>query len=160
MSEKEKNYITPAGYQKLKEEREFLIKTERPKVVEVVAWAAGNGDRSENGDYLYGKKRLREIDKRIRFLNQRIDDAVVADCSKNKGKTQVFFGARVFIMDEEGKEQSVMIVGADEADGKEGKISWQSPLAKAMLKKNKGDTVQFQTPKGLREIEIVDVLYE
>ncbi len=156
----EKNYITPEGYQKLKEEREFLIKTERPKVVEVVSWAAGNGDRSENGDYIYGKKRLREIDKRIRFLNHRIDDAVVVEVSLNKGKTQVFFGARVLIVDEEGEEQMLYIVGADEAEGKLGKISWQSPLAKAILKKNKGETVQFQTPKGVREIEILDVFYD
>ena len=160
----EKNYITPQGYQKLKDEREFLIKTERPKVVDVVSWAAGNGDRSENGDYIYGKRRLREIDKRIRFLNQRIDAAEVVDPSKQKGNTQIFFGATVTFLDEEGNESRIQIVGVDEiesgADGSANKISWISPLARALLKKNAGDVVEFKTPKGFREIEIVDVLYE
>lgn len=160
----EKNYITPQGYQKLKDEREWLIKTERPKVVDVVSWAAGNGDRSENGDYIYGKRRLREIDKRIRFLNQRIDAAEVVNPLKQKGNTQIFFGATVIFLDENGKESRVQIVGVDEIESGEkaqtNKISWISPLARALLKKNAGDVVEFKTPKGFREIEIVDVFYE
>lgn len=157
----EKNYITPQGYQKLKDEREWLIKTERPKVVDVVSWAAGNGDRSENGDYIYGKRRLREIDKRIRFLNQRIDAAEVVDPLKQKGNTQIFFGAIVVFLDEDGVESRIQIVGVDEIEsGAINKISWISPLARALLKRNAGDVVEFKTPKGFREIEIVDVLYE
>ena len=155
----EKNYITPQGYQKLRDEREWLIKTERPKVVEVVAWAAGNGDRSENGDYIYGKKRLREIDKRIRFLSQRIDAAEVVDPAKQKGVDKIFFGAHVVFLDEDGSESRIQIVGVDEIESGQGKISWISPLARALLKKSAGDVVEFQTPKGTREIEIVDVFY-
>ena len=154
-----KNYMTPVGYARLKAELEHLLKVERPKVVEVVHWAASNGDRSENGDYNYGKKRLREIDRRIRFLTKRLDNSLVVDPLLREATDQVFFGATVTIADEQGQEQTYTIVGVDETDISRGHISWISPLARALIKAREGDTVRFQSPMGQREIEIVEVRY-
>lgn len=155
-----KNYITPAGFARLKAEFELLINQERPRVVETVAWAASNGDRSENGDYIYGKKRLREIDRRLRFLNKRIANSVVVDPVLQTNTEQVFFGATVTICDPDGIEQTYSIVGIDEAEASRGRISWTAPLARAILKAREGDLVRFQSPAGLREIEIVEIRYE
>lgn len=155
-----RNYITPAGHARLKEELEELVKRERPKIVEVVAWAASNGDRSENGDYLYGKKRLREIDRRIRFLTKRLENAEVVDPLRQGENDQIFFGATVTLCDLSGEENTYSIVGIDEADASRGRISWISPLAKALLKAREGDTVRFQSPLGWREIDIVEVRYQ
>jgi transcription elongation factor GreB len=158
-----KNYMTPHGYQILRVELEGLLRVERPKIVEIVAWAAGNGDRSENGDYIYGKKRLREIDRRVRFLTGRIDNAEVVDPSARRESDQVFFGATVTICDANGDattEQDWQIVGIDEADVSTGKISWVSPLARALLKAREGDVVRFMSPSGMREVEVVAVRYE
>ena len=155
-----KNYITPQGYQRLRAELLHLIDTERPKIVEIVHWAASNGDRSENGDYLYGKKRLREIDRRIRFLIKRIESAEVVDPERQQGLEQVFFGATVSFSDLETEdEQTWQIVGVDEADAAQGRISWISPLARAVLKARVGDVVRFHSPAGVREIEIDAVEY-
>lgn len=154
-----RNYITPAGHARLKGELEHLVKRERPHVVEVVAWAASNGDRSENGDYIYGKKRLREIDRRIRFLTKRLDIATVVDPLQQPNVDQVFFGATVTICDADGAENTYAIVGVDETDVARGRISWISPLARAILKAREGDTVRFQSPLGWREIDIVAVQY-
>lgn len=154
------NYMTRRGYNTLRAELEHLVKTERPDLVKVVAWAAGNGDRSENGDYLYGKKRLREIDRRIRFLLKRTESAVVVDAETQQELEQVFFGATVSICDVDGSnEATYQIVGVDEANASEGKISWISPLARALLKAREGDVVRFQSPAGLREIEIIEIRY-
>ena len=155
-----RNYISPAGHARLKDELEHLVKRERPHVVEVVSWAASNGDRSENGDYIYGKRRLREIDRRIRFLSKRLDIAEVVDPLRQGDNDQVFFGARVTIADGEGNENTYTIVGVDETDVARGRISWISPLARALIKAREGDTVRFQSPVGLREIDIVEVVYE
>lgn len=155
-----RNYITPAGHARLKDELEHLVKRERPHVVEVVAWAASNGDRSENGDYIYGKRRLREIDRRIRFLTKRLDIAEVVDPLRQGDNDQVFFGARVTVADAEGVENTYTIVGVDETETSRGRISWISPLARALIKAREGDTVRFQSPLGVREIEIIDVVYE
>ncbi|MDR1888734.1 MAG: transcription elongation factor GreB [Zoogloeaceae bacterium] len=154
-----KNYITPAGYARLLAEQDALIREERPRMVEVVAWAASNGDRSENGDYLYGKKRLREIDRRIRFLNKRLDNAQVVDPLVQGDNEQIFFGATVTLSFDGAPERTFAIVGIDEADASSGRISWISPLARALIKSRAGDSVRFQTPAGVREIEIVDVRY-
>ena len=154
-----RNYITPAGYERLKAELFELIDQERPKVVEVVHWAAGNGDRSENGDYLYGKKRLREIDRRIRFLTRRLERAEVADPSVHHGLDQVFFGATVRYADAAGLERQVTIMGIDEADSARGQVSWISPIARALLKAREGDVVRLQTPAGVQEIEVLEVGY-
>jgi transcription elongation factor GreB len=154
-----KNYITPAGYRRLREELMGLLDVERPKVVETVSWAAKNGDRSENGDYLYGKKRLREIDRRIRFLTRRLDVAVVADPSLHHGGTQVFFGATVTYASAAGEERTVTIKGIDEADSLAGEVSWVSPIARALLKANEGDEVTLMTPAGAERIEVVEVRY-
>ncbi|WP_412481267.1 transcription elongation factor GreB [Azonexus sp. IMCC34839] len=155
-----RNYITPAGHARLKDELEHLVKRERPHVVEVVAWAASNGDRSENGDYIYGKRRLREIDRRIRFLTKRLDIAEVVDPLRQGDNDQVFFGARVLIADSDGSENTYTIVGVDEANASLGRISWISPLARALIKAREGDVVRFQSPVGVREIEILEVVYE
>jgi transcription elongation factor GreB len=155
-----RNYISPAGHARLKEELEYLVKRERPHVVEVVAWAASNGDRSENGDYIYGKRRLREIDRRIRFLSKRLDIAEVVDPLRQGDNDQVFFGARVTIADGDGNENTYTIVGVDETDVARGRISWISPLARALIKAREGDTVRFQSPVGIREIDIVEVVYQ
>jgi len=154
-----KNYITPAGFQRLQDELKHLLRVERPKVVEVVSWAAGNGDRSENGDYIYGKKRLREIDRRIRFLNKRLEIAEVVDPQQQKTRDRVFFGATVTYADEEGAERTVTIVGIDEADLDKGQVSWISPIARALLKAQEGDTVELRTPAGVETIEVVEIRY-
>jgi transcription elongation factor GreB len=154
-----KNYITPAGYARLRAEWVKLMDVERPQVVEVVHWAASNGDRSENGDYLYGKKRLREIDRRIRFLTKRLELAEVADPSVHHGSDQVFFGATVTCVDGQGLERTVTIMGIDEADSLQGQVSWVSPIARALLKSRVGDVVNLMTPQGLQEIEVLQVQY-
>ena len=154
-----RNYITPAGYARLRAELIGLLDVERPKVVETVSWAAKNGDRSENGDYLYGKKRLREIDRRIRFLTKRLDIAEVADPALHHGRDQVFFGATVTYADEAGDERTVTIKGIDEADNLAGEVSWVSPVARALLKARVGDEVTLVTPLGPQRIEVMDVRY-
>ena len=154
-----KNYITPQGYQRLKDELLELIDNERPKIVDIVHWAASNGDRSENGDYLYGKKRLREIDRRIRFLTKRLDIAEVADPSLHHGHDQVFFGATVTYENQAGVERTITIKGIDEVDNLQGEVSWISPIARALLKSRVGDEVQLMTPGGLERLEILEVRY-
>ncbi|HEX8883094.1 MAG TPA: transcription elongation factor GreB [Noviherbaspirillum sp.] len=154
-----KNYITPAGYQRIRDELLHLIDVERPEVVKVVHWAASNGDRSENGDYIYGKRRLREIDRRIRFLTKRMDLAEVVDPTVHHGSDQVYFGATVTYCNAAGEEHTVTIVGIDELDPLHGKISWVSPVARALTKAHVGDTVTLQTPAGLDELEVLEVAY-
>jgi transcription elongation factor GreB len=154
-----RNYITPHGYARLRGELLQLIDEERPKVVEVVHWAASNGDRSENGDYIYGKKRLREIDRRIRFLTKRLEIAEITDPSVHHGGDQVFFGARVTYAEESGDERTVTIMGIDEADSAQGQVSWVSPIARALLKAREGDVVKLVTPLGARDVEVVRVEY-
>ncbi len=154
-----KNYLTPAGYARLRAELLSLLDDERPKIVEIVSWAAKNGDRSENGDYLYGKKRLREIDRRIRFLTKRLDIAEVADPSMHHGRDQVFFGATVTYLNQRDEERTVTIKGIDEVDNLNGEISWISPIARALLKTRVGDEVQLMTPGGLEQIEVIGVHY-
>src|SRR5512140_3843670 len=154
-----KNYMTPQGYARLRAELAHLIEEERPQVVEVVHWAASNGDRSENGDYIYGKKRLREIDRRIRFLTQRLEIAEVTDPSVHHGLDQVFFGASVTYAEESGQERTVTIMGIDEADSARGQVSWISPIARALLKAREGDVVKLVTPSGAQEIEVLTVSY-
>lgn len=155
-----KNYMTRTGFERLKAELEHLLKVERPEVVSIVSWAASNGDRSENGDYIYGKRRLREIDRRIRFLIKRLESATVVEPAEQENVEQVFFGATVVVCDAQGEEATYQIVGVDEANASEGRISWISPLARALLKAREGDTVRFQSPAGLREIDIVEIRYE
>lgn len=155
-----RNYITPAGHARLKNELEELVKRERPRIVEIVSWAASNGDRSENGDYIYGKRRLREIDRRIRFLTKRLEIAEIVDPMRQGDNDQVFFGASVTIADTDGVENTYTIVGVDETNAARGYISWISPLARAVIKSREGDTVRFQSPLGIREIEIVAVVYK
>ena len=154
-----RNYITPGGYARIKTELDYLLRTDRPQVVEAVHWAALNGDRSENGDYIYGKRRLREIDRRIRFLTKRLDLAEVVDPARQENAEQVFFGATITLRDEQDQEQSYQIVGVDETDFARGRISWISPLARAVLKAREGDLVRFQSPAGWREIEVVTIEY-
>ena len=154
-----KNYITAGGYGRLRSELMDLIDTERPKVVETVHWAASNGDRSENGDYIYGKKRLREIDRRIRFLTQRLEIAEVTNPSVHHGIDQVFFGATVVYADHVGHERSVTILGIDEADSTRGEVSWVSPVARTLLKARVGDLLNLVTPAGMDEIEVLRVDY-
>ncbi len=154
-----RNYISPAGHRRLRDELEFLVKTERPRIVEVVAWAASNGDRSENGDYIYGKRRLREIDRRIRFLSKRIDNAEIVDPLRQGDNDQIFFGARVTVADEDGVENTYTIVGVDEADVTRGRISWVSPLARALIKAREGENIRFQSQVGVRELDILEVVY-
>ncbi len=154
------NYITPTGHARLCAEMERLLRIERPAVVETVAWAASNGDRSENGDYIYGKRRLREIDRRLRFLTKRLEIAQVVDPGFQAGNEQIFFGATVTVSDEAGTAHTYQIVGVDETDPARGHISWISPLARALLKQREGETVRFQSPAGARELEILEVRYE
>lgn len=154
-----RNYITPGGHARIKSELDHLLRVERPQVVGVVQWAASNGDRSENADYLYGKRRLREIDRRIRFLTKRLDLAEIVDPARREGTEQVFFGATVTIGDEQGREKTYQIVGVDETDLARGRISWVSPLARALLKSQAGDTVRFQSPAGWRQVEVLAVEY-
>jgi transcription elongation factor GreB len=154
-----KNYMTPQGYASMRAELLTLIDEERPKVVEIVHWAASNGDRSENGDYIYGKKRLREIDRRIRFLTKRLESASVSDPSVHHGNDQVFFGATVTFEDAQGKASTVTILGIDESDSLKAQVSWVSPIARALLKARVGDVVKLQTPLGVQDIEVVQVSY-
>ncbi len=154
-----RNYITPQGYARLRAEFMELLDVERPKIVEAVSWAAKNGDRSENGDYLYGKKRLREIDRRLRFLTKRLDIAEVADPSLHHGCDQIFFGATVTYANSKGEERTITIKGIDEADSLKGEVSWVSPIARALLKAREGDEVQLMTPGGLEQLEVVQVRY-
>jgi len=154
-----KNYVTVAGYQRLRQELMTLLDDERPKVVEVVSWAAKNGDRSENGDYLYGKKRLREIDRRIRFLTKRLDIAEVVDPSLHHGNEQVFFGATVRYASDHGDERTIRIIGVDEAESAQGEVSWIAPIARALLKARVGDEVRLTTPRGLEVLEVLEVSY-
>ena len=155
-----KNYITPTGFKRLKDEALHLLDKERPELVKVIHWAASNGDRSENADYIYGKRRLREIDRRIRFLTKRLDAAVVVDPAAREETDQVFFGATVTLMHEDGKEKIYSIVGIDETDVSRGRISWISPLAKALIKAREGDTVTVKTPGGNESLEIVGIEYK
>ena len=154
-----KNYITPQGYARMRAELLTLIDDERPKVVEIVHWAASNGDRSENGDYIYGKKRLREIDRRIRFLTKRMELASVTDPAVHFGSDQLFFGATVAYEDEQGNAKTITILGIDEADSLNGQVSWVSPIARALLKSKVGDVVRLQTPAGMQDIEVMQVAY-
>ncbi len=154
-----KNYMTPQCYRRMLDEREHLVRVERPEVANIVAWAASNGDRSENGDYLYGKRRLREIDRRIRFLSKRIDFAEVVDPATRPATDQIFFGATVTYEDDAGQEHTIRIVGIDEADASVGDVSWISPIARALLKAHEGDTVKLPTPSGVQHLEIVEVKY-
>lgn len=154
-----KNYITPQGQRRLHNELENLWKLERPVLVQTITWAASNGDRSENGDYIYGKKRLREIDRRIRFLRRRLDLSEVVNPAMRKQCDQVFFGATVTVCDESGLEQTYSIVGVDEADVGRGRISWVSPLAMALLKLREGEVANLRTPTGITELEVIRIAY-
>ena len=154
-----KNYITPGGFRRLNDELAQLWKVDRPKLVETIAWAASNGDRSENGDYIYGKRKLREIDRRIRFLRQRIDTAVIVD-NAGRQHERVYFGATVSVVDEAGEERTVSIVGVDEIDLRRGRVSWVSPIATALLKGSVGDVVTLRTPRGSEELEILAIRYD
>jgi transcription elongation factor GreB len=154
-----KNYMTPQGHRPMQEELRRLLRVERPKVVDVVSWAAGNGDRSENGDYIYGKRRLREIDRRIRFLSKRLEIAQVVDPSQQKNLDQVFFGATVTYAHERGTERTITIVGVDEADLDRGQVSWVSPIARALMKAREGDIVEVRTPAGIDHIEVLEIRY-
>ena len=154
-----RNYMTPEGYARLRAELFSLIDDERPKVVEIVHWAASNGDRSENGDYLYGKKRLREIDRRIRFLTKRLEMAEVVDPSVHCGSDQVFFGATVTYAEASGTERTVTILGIDEADSLQAQVSWVSPIARTLLKSREGDELKLVTPAGVIDIEVLKVNY-
>jgi transcription elongation factor GreB len=154
-----RNYITPQGWRRLRDELMALLDDERPKVVEAVSWAAKNGDRSENGDYIYGKKRLREIDRRVRFLTKRLDIAEVADPSAHFGSDQVFFGATVTYANAKGVQRTITIKGIDEADNQRGEVSWVAPIARALLKAHEGDEVQFMAPGGLERLQVIEVSY-
>jgi transcription elongation factor GreB len=155
-----KNYMTLEGQRHMEEELRRLLREERPKTVEIVAWAAGNGDRSENGDYLYGKQRLREIDRRVRFLTKRLESAEVVDPRQQTRRDQVFFGASVTYANQHGAEKTVTIVGIDEADVDRGQVSWISPIARALLKAHAGDTVDLRTPTRIEQIEVLEIRYE
>ena len=155
-----KNYITPGGHKKLRAELEQLWKIERPVLVNTITWAASNGDRSENGDYIYGKRRLREIDRQVRFLHKRLEQAEVVDPARRSACNQVFFGATVTVCNEDGDELTYAIVGVDEADLSRGHISWVSPLARALLKLHEGDIARLMTPLGIAELEVIKVSYQ
>lgn len=154
-----KNYMTPRGFQRLKDELVRLLNVERPEVVRTVSWAASNGDRSENGDYIYGKKRLREIDRRIRFLTKRLDNAEVVDPAAREATDQIFFGATVRYANGAGEDQEIAIVGIDEVDLPRGRVSWISPIARTLIKAREGDSVQLRTPAGVETLEILEVSY-
>lgn len=154
-----KNLVTPAGFAALQEELRFLLKDERPRIVEIVSWAAGNGDRSENGDYIYNKKRLREIDRRVRYLTKRLENAEVVDPARQQGLEQVFFGATVTYAKEDDSEHTVTLVGIDEADLSKHKINWQSPVARALMKAKVGDVVEVRTDTGREALEVISVSY-
>jgi transcription elongation factor GreB len=155
-----KNYLTPAGWRRMRDEVTWLVKKERPEITSIVSWAAKNGDRSENADYQYGKKRLREIDRRIRYLTKRLEAAEVVDPATREDTDQVFFGATVTYATASGAEQTVRIVGIDETDPAQHYVSWISPVARALIKAREGDTVNLHTPAGVEEIEIIEVRYE
>lgn len=157
---KNKNYVTPHGFALLQNELQQLLREERPKVVETVRWAAGNGDRSENGDYIYGKRRLREIDRRVRYLTKQLDRAEIVDPKQQQKLTQVFFGATVAYQQKDGSKKTVKLVGIDEADLAHNKISWTSPLAKALLKSSAGEIIEFRTPSGKESVKVLSVKYE
>ncbi len=154
-----RNYITPAGFRRLQEEHQRLLRVERPEVVRTVSWAAANGDRSENGDYIYGKRRLREIDRRVRFLAKRLENAEVVDPLLQERRGQVFFGATVTYADPAGRERTVSIVGADEVDADRGRVSWISPIARALLRAEEGDEVALRTPQGMETLEVLAIRY-
>jgi transcription elongation factor GreB len=153
-----KNYISPAGYARLDAERRNLVEVERPEVVRTVSWAASNGDRSENGDYIYGKRRLREIDRRVRFLIKRLESAEIVDAA-GRDTDQVFFGATVTLRSAKGEQRELTIVGTDEVDTGRGRVSWISPIAKVLLKAREGDSVRLAAPGGVEELEILKVEY-
>ena len=155
-----KNYMTPYGFRRMQDELRQLTRVERPKVVEVVAWAAGNGDRSENGDYIYGKRRLREIDRRIRFLTKRLESAEIVDPARQQHLEQVFFGATVIYADADGAERTITLVGVDEADMARDQVSWLAPIARALMKARAGDTVALRTPAGVQQLEVIEIRYE
>jgi len=155
-----KNYVTPFGFSELQNELRHLVSDERPKIVEIVRWAAGNGDRSENGDYIYGKRRLREIDRRIRYLTKRLESAEIVDPKLQQKLTRVFFGATVTYAQQDGAEKTIKLVGIDEADLSKGKVSWISPIAKALLKSQVGDIVELCTPAGTETLELLAIKYE
>lgn len=155
-----KNYMTPNGFAVLQEELQWLFRDERPKIVEIVTWAAGNGDRSENGDYLYGKKRLREIDRRVRYLTKRLETAEVVDPKKQQGLDRVFFGAKVTYAQEDGTEHTVTLVGPDEADVSKGKISWLAPVAKALMKAQVDDEIELRTGSGTEILQVLSIRYQ
>ena len=152
--------MTPQGYARMKAELTQLLDLERPELVKVISWAASNGDRSENGDYIYGKKRLREIDRRIHYLTKRLDNAVVVDPAERGDTEQIFFGATVTYENASGEERTVSIVGMDEVDTQRGRVSWISPIAKALLRKQPGDTLQLTTPGGIERLTVIDVRYD
>lgn len=152
-------YMTPFGHAVLDKELYWLLHEERPKIVEIVSWAAGNGDRSENGDYIYNKKRLREIDRRVRYLTKKLENAVIVDPRKQQNLDRVFFGAKVTYAREDDSEVTLMLVGIDEADFSKGKINWQSPVGKALMKARVGDTVKVRTDEKVEEIEILSISY-
>jgi len=154
-----KNYITPAGFARMQDEVNALLRVERPKIVEIVSWAAGNGDRSENGDYLYGKKRLREIDRRVRFLTKRLRIAEIVDPARQTNREQVFFGAVVTYANARDEEHTIRILGVDEADLKRGEVSLHSPIARALLRARVGDTVRIATPGGGEAVDVVEIRY-
>lgn len=154
-----KNYMTPGGHFRMMRELKHLVETDRPEVVRTVSWAAGNGDRSENGDYIYGKRRLREIYWRIRYLMKRLESAEVVDPGK-QDREHVYFGATVEYADGQGREHTVSIVGVDEADHAKGRVSWISPIAKALLKAREGDTVRLQTPAGIENLDVLSISYK
>ena len=157
-----RNYMTPGGFARLKAELALLVERERPEIVATVAWAASNGDRSENGDYIYGKKRLREVDRRIRFLIRRLDNAEVVDPLAHRdadNADQIFFGATVTVCNQRGEQRTISIVGVDEIDTDRGYISWVSPMARALIKAREGDTVMLKTPGGIEELDVLDVHY-
>jgi transcription elongation factor GreB len=156
-----RNYMTPQGFERLREELQRLLRVERPQVVETVSWAAGNGDRSENGDYIYGKKRLREIDRRIRFLSKRLESAEVVDPARQQHLDRIFFGATVTYAGDGGRgaERTIRIVGVDEVDPERGRVSWVSPIARALMKAREGDAVELRTPAGRETLEVVRIAY-
>lgn len=154
-----RNCMTPAGHAALVAELEFLLRTERPRIVEIVSWAAGNGDRSENGDYIYNKKKLREIDRRARYLTKRLEDAEIVDPKHQQGLERVFFGATVTYAREDDSEVTVMLVGVDEADFSQGKINWQSPVGRALMKAQVGDAVDVRTGAGVETLEVLEIIY-
>ena len=154
-----KNYITPSGFRRMQEELKHLQHEERPRVVEIVSWAAGNGDRSENGDYIYGKQRLREIDRRTRFLLKRLEIAEIVDPARQQNLDRVFFGATVTYANASDEEKTITIVGVDEVDADNGRVSWISPIARALMKAQEGDVVELRTPHGAEKIEVLEIRY-